>query len=75
MAINNGGNYATALEIDQDNSWAGEAGSRSASTQVMSAQSLGSYQRPLQVFKYKHLHEFMRGKGAPGAANGTLGSG
>eukprot|EP00283_Hemiselmis_rufescens_P026684 CAMPEP_0173438410 /NCGR_PEP_ID=MMETSP1357-20121228/20310_1 /TAXON_ID=77926 /ORGANISM="Hemiselmis rufescens, Strain PCC563" /LENGTH=74 /DNA_ID=CAMNT_0014403703 /DNA_START=385 /DNA_END=606 /DNA_ORIENTATION=- len=74
MAMNQGGNYATALEIDAENSWAGDAGSRSASTQVMSAQSLGTYQRPLQVFKYKHLHEFMQGKARQGSAPGVLGS-
>mmetsp|Transcript_19498 Transcript_19498/g.30515 ORF Transcript_19498/g.30515 Transcript_19498/m.30515 type:complete len:129 (+) Transcript_19498:423-809(+) len=65
--------YANALEINADNSWAGEVSSR-ARTQVMNAESLGAYQRPPHVFKYMHLHEFMKGKNQTGPA-GALGAG
>jgi len=65
------GDYATALEMNADNSWAGDSASR---TQVMNSESLGTYQRPLQVFKYMHIHEFMKGRQQYGNPAGTLGA-
>eukprot|EP00286_Rhodomonas_abbreviata_P012608 CAMPEP_0181321908 /NCGR_PEP_ID=MMETSP1101-20121128/18944_1 /TAXON_ID=46948 /ORGANISM="Rhodomonas abbreviata, Strain Caron Lab Isolate" /LENGTH=221 /DNA_ID=CAMNT_0023429783 /DNA_START=145 /DNA_END=811 /DNA_ORIENTATION=- len=69
------GDYTYALEINADNSWAGEVGARSARTQVMNSESLGTYQRPLHVFKYMHIHEFMKGRSQSGNPAGTLGAG
>ena len=40
----------------------------------MNSESLGTYQRPLHVFKYMHLHEYMKARPHPGAT-GVLGSG
>mmetsp|Transcript_30836 Transcript_30836/g.62503 ORF Transcript_30836/g.62503 Transcript_30836/m.62503 type:complete len:226 (+) Transcript_30836:271-948(+) len=69
-----GGDYTTALEVNADNSWAGDVSARSARTQVMNPESLGTYQRPLQVFKYMHIHEFMKGRSQYGNPAGTLGA-
>lgn len=70
-----GGDYSHALEMSADNSWAGESSSR-ARQQVMNPEAHGTYQRPLHVFKYMHLHEYMKGKSqAYGGAAGVLGSG
>lgn len=38
-------------------------------------ESLGTYQRPLHVFKYMHLHEYMKGKSQSYGAAGVLGAG
>eukprot|EP00960_Hanusia_phi_P071308 767523-Hanusia_phi.AAC.3 len=65
--------YSQALELNVDNSWAGDVSSK-ARTQVMNAESLGTYQRPLQVFKYMHIHEYMKGRSQYTPA-GLLGSG
>jgi len=40
----------------------------------MNAESLGTYQRPLQVFKYMHIHEYMKGR-SQYTPTGLLGSG
>ena len=43
---------------------------------MMNPEAHGTYQRPLHVFKYMHLHEYMKGKSqAYGGAAGVLGSG
>ncbi|EKX45791.1 hypothetical protein GUITHDRAFT_163138 [Guillardia theta CCMP2712] len=65
--------YSHALEMNVDNSWAGDVSSK-ARTQVMNAESLGTYQRPLQVFKYMHIHEYMKGR-SQYTPTGLLGSG
>jgi hypothetical protein len=46
-----------------------------ARAQVSHGESLGTYQRPLHVFKYMHLHEYMKGKSQSYGAAGVLGAG
>ena len=41
----------------------------------MNPSAMGTYQRPVQVFKYTHLHEYMRGKTQNYGADGVLGAG
>jgi len=41
----------------------------------MNSESLGTYQRPLHIFKYMHLHEYMKGKQTYAGAPGVLGAG
>jgi len=41
----------------------------------MNSESLGTYQRPLHIFKYMHLHEYMKGKQTYTGAPGVLGAG
>mmetsp|Transcript_45886 Transcript_45886/g.109515 ORF Transcript_45886/g.109515 Transcript_45886/m.109515 type:complete len:203 (+) Transcript_45886:167-775(+) len=60
--------YSMVLE---DNSWAGDYGSRSA-RQSGSGESSNMAQRPLHVYKYMHIHEYMKGKQY--TQNGALGT-
>ena len=46
-----------------------------ARQQVMNPEAHGTYQRPLHVFKYMHLHEYMKGKSQSYGGAAVLGSG
>jgi hypothetical protein len=41
----------------------------------MNPEAHGTYQRPLHVFKYMHLHEYMKGKSQAYGGAAVLGSG